>query len=616
MSVSPGSHTAASEIAPAIRYVLAATDPHAHLFEVTCTVADPDPGGQVFRLPAWTPGSYLVREFARHFVTVRAHGGDTPLQVEKIAKDTWRVAACDGPVSLVAAVYAFDLSVRAAYLDASRGFVNGASMFVTASGKEERPCELDIRASADGFAKDWQVATTMTPVDTNDRGFGLYRAADYDELIDHPVEMAALDCVTFEAGGTRHEIAVTGRHDGDLSRLARDLGRICQAHIDLFGGQPASRPPFQRYLFQILVLGDAYGGLEHRTSTSLVCKRDNLPDEASGSVSDDYRTLLGLASHEYFHAWNVKRIKPAAFTPYDLSRENYTRQLWAFEGITSYYDDLLVLRSGVIDIESYLELLGRSISALQRNPGAAVQSIAESSFDAWIKYYRQDENAPNAIVSYYLKGSLVALMLDLKLRSESTATLDDIMRALWERYGKTGVGVPEDGVQAIAEELSQLPLDDFFQRYVHGTDPLPLEAMLARIGLRLRYRQAQTDNDKGGSAGKTSSPERCWFGVTTTEGSDLKVRHVYAGGPAMKAGLASGDSVIAIDGLRATSALLQSVLQKRKPREAVRLHVFRRDELHVFDVPLESAPLDRCWLEIDEDAAAEARVRRDAWVAG
>ena len=307
-----------------VRYTLAVKDSRAHLFEMTCTVTDPEPAGQEFRLPVWTPGSYLVREFARHFVTVRAHCAGVPVQVEKTSKDTWRAAPCGGPLSFVADVYAFDLSVRAAFLDTSRGFVNGSSIFVAALGKESRTCALDLPAPR-GPCAGWRVATTMPAVDTDETGFGQYHAADYDELLDHPLEMGRFEVAAFDTGGARHEIAVTGRHRGDLARLAGDLQRICQTQIDLFGGQPGSSAPFRRYLFQVLALGDGYGGLEHRTSTSLICKRDNLPEAGVGDVSDDYRTLLGLASHEYFHAWNVKRIKPAAFMPYDLSRENYTR---------------------------------------------------------------------------------------------------------------------------------------------------------------------------------------------------------------------------------------------------------------------------------------------------
>ena len=434
-----------------VAYRIAPCDPHAHLFEVRCTVADPDAGGQAFRLPVWIPGSYLIREFARHFVAVRAETQGRSLAIAKEAKDTWRAAPSATPVTVIAQIYAFDLSVRTAYLDASRGYFNGPAVFLCPDGRADRRCEVEIIAPDGDVGRAWRVATTLPGDERSTAGFGRYHAANYDELIDHPVEMSDFASASFEAGGARHDIAVSGRHRGDLDRLARDLARVCQWQCDLFGGAPDSRAPFDRYLFQVTAVGDGYGGLEHRSSTSLLCKRGELPQPGVAKVTDDYRRFLGLASHEYFHSWNVKRIKPAAFVPYDLGGENYTRQLWAFEGITSYYDDLALVRSGVIDHASYLELLGRAITTVLRNPGRHVQSVADSSFDAWIKHYRRDENSPNAVVSYYAKGSLVALSLDLILRANGSS-LDFAMRALWQQFGRTGTGVPEDGIARLASD--------------------------------------------------------------------------------------------------------------------------------------------------------------------
>ncbi len=296
---------------------------------------------------------------------------------------------------------------------------------------------MEIVAPEGPAYRAWRVATTLPSAGAAPWGFGAYRAANYDELIDHPVEMADFLVASFEAGGATHDVAITGKVNVDLDRLTTDLARICQWQVDLFGGARGCRAPFDRYLFQVAAVGDGYGGLEHRSSTSLCCKRDELPAPGMEGVTDDYRSFLGLASHEYFHSWNVKRIKPAAFVPYDLARESYTRQLWAFEGITSYYDDLALVRCGVIDAGSYLELLGQTITGVLRTPGRHVQSVADSSFDAWIKFYRRDENAPNAVVSYYAKGALVALALDLTLR-DAGASLDDLMRLLWQRHGAGG----------------------------------------------------------------------------------------------------------------------------------------------------------------------------------
>ncbi len=598
-------------------YRLAVLDPHAHLFEVSCAVADPEPTGQRFCLPAWIPGSYLIREFARNFVTVRARAGDAPVAIAKVTKDVWLAAPCAGPLTVTAHVYAFDRSVRAAYLDSARGYVNGASLFLCPEGRGQRRCTLEIAMPDGDPQRDWRVATTMARDGAAEFGFGDYCAASYDELIDHPIEMGKFALASFRAGGARHDIAVSGRSHADLDRLARDLSRVCQWQIDLFAGAPDGRAPFDRYLFQIVATADGHGGLEHRASTSIVCRRDDLPSHGRDGIDDGYRSFLGLASHEYFHAWNVKRIKPIAFTPYELGHENYTRQLWAFEGITSYYDDLALLRSGVIEPRDYLELLGRTVTAVLRNPGRNVQSIAESSFDAWIKYYRQDENTPNAVVSYYAKGSLVALALDLTLRLRSSS-LDALMRALWQRHGLTGIGVPEGGIAALASNLAGEDLGEFFTRYVDGTDDAPLADLLRDFGVSLQLRPADGDGDRGGKPAKRSTrggrPDRASLGAAVDGGSEPKLRHVYSGGPAERAGLAGGDAIVAIDGLRASAAMIDGLLKRRPPGTPVSVHAFRGDELIVTQLVLAEAPQDTCWLTLEATVATDVRLRRDAWL--
>ena len=596
-----------------VRYRIEPVDVHAHLFEATCSVATPTASGQRFRLPTWVPGSYLIREFARHFVAVRAECPDGPVALVKEAKDTWRAAPCPGPLSVIATVYAYDLSVRAAYLDAARGFFNGGALLLAPEGFETATCELVLAAPRGESGRDWRVATTLAPVDVDAAGFGRYAAADYDELIDHPVEIADFDAAAFEVAGVRHEIAVSGRHRGDLTRLARDLAAVCRWQGELFEGTPGARPPFARYLFQIAVVGDGYGGLEHRASTSLLCSRDDLPAPGATKPTEGYRRLLGLASHEYFHSWHVKRIKPAAFVPYDLAREAYTRQLWAFEGFTSYYDDLALRRSGVIGTRSYLELLGRTITAVLRTPGRRRQSAAEASFDAWIKYYRPDENTPNAGVSYYVQGALIGLALDLELRDRGSS-LDELMRALWRTYGRPGIGVPEDGIERLASDLASESLADFFARFVAGTEELPLADLLRGVGIALRLRAARDGNDRGGTAasGDEAGPG-AWLGAVVA-GSEPRLKHVHNGGPAERAGLAAGDVIVAVDGLRASAAALERLASARRPGDAIAVHAFRRDELLTATVVLGSAPHDTCWLELDPAADEPTRQRRLAWL--
>jgi predicted metalloprotease with PDZ domain len=593
-------------------YHITPLDPDAHVFEVLCTIDDPDPAGQRFRLPSWIAGSYLIREFARQFIAVRAEATGGPVPICKVAKDVWCAGPASGALTVIASVYAFDLSVRTAYLDNMRAYFNGPSVFLCPEGREGAACTLDIVAPPGDACRHWRVATTLDADGAAAHGFGRYRAANYEALIDHPVEMSDFALAAFAAGGVRHEIAVTGRQDADLERLASDLARVCQWHIELFGGS-GSAPPFDRYLFQVTALGDGYGGLEHRSSASLICRRDELPARGHPEITDNYLHFLGLASHEYFHAWNVKRIKPESFSPYDLARENYTRQLWAFEGITSYYDDLALVRCGLVDAARYLELLGRTITSVLRTPGRHVQSIADSSFDAWIKFYRPDENAPNAIISYYRKGALVALALDLMLRTSDRGSLDAVMRTLWNRYGLRGIGVPEDGVENCVSEVAGADMHAFFDRYVRGTEDPPLGTLLEAFGIEWHLRAAANASDPGGKPATAPTPA-IWLGARI--GSDLKLLNVFTGGPAERAGLAPHDVIVAIDGIRASIDAINALSMRRTPGESIGVHAFRRDELHVVELELTAAPLDTCYLSIKPDAAERAVTLRTGWLEG
>jgi predicted metalloprotease with PDZ domain len=595
-----------------IRYAIVPARPEAHLFRVTCTVVDPDPAGQQFALPAWIPGSYMIREFARHIVSIHAESRGRAIAIEKSDKHTWRAAPASGPLVVTCEVYGWDLSVRGAHLDTTHAFFNGACVFLRVLGQEERPCELEIMRPAGARYRAWRVATAMPRKGAAPYGFGGYATADYDELIDHPVEMGEFSLAKFKARGVLHEIAITGRHRADLARLARDLRRLCEHHLRFFGGSA----PVKRYVFLVTALGEGYGGLEHRASTALLCSRDDLPLAGEAKVSERYRTFLGLASHEYFHTWNVKRIKPSVFVPYDLDHENYTTLLWAFEGITSYYDDLALVRCGLIARKEYLELLGRSITTHLRTPGRAKQSLADSSFDAWIKYYRQDENSPNAIVSYYVKGSLVALCLDLLIRDKTRGrkSLDDVMRTLWLRHGRTGIGVDEEELEQLTEEVTGLKLRRHFDDWLRSTRELPLEDLLATHGVDMDLRPAESSSDKGGkpAASKDAAP-RAALGVRArAEGKDLVVTHVLDGGAAVEAGLAAGDVLIAIDGMRPGQGGLDAALAKRRPGDRLTVHAFRRDELMTFDVRTKRAPADTCALT--ESSGGSRRRLLERWL--
>ena len=592
-----------------IRYSIVPKQPAAHLFEVTVTVADPDPSGQRFMLPVWIPGSYMVREFARNIVTLRAvNEAGRKVRVEKTDKQTWQAAPVNGPLTLRYEVYAWDMSVRAAHLDDTTGFFNATSVFLAAVGHEDAPCLVDIQKPAGPAYRSWRVATALPEArGTRRYGFGEYSAQNYDELADHPVTLGEFALATFKAHGVPHDIVIAGRVVAlDMARLAADLKRICEAQIALF--EPKSKKaPVDRYVFMTQAVSDGYGGLEHRASTALICNRSDLPVEGRPQTTEGYRTYLGLCSHEYFHTWNVKRIKPATFAPYDLTRENYTSLLWLFEGFTSYYDDLILVRTSLISPEEYFALLGKVVGGVMRGSGRLKQTVAESSFDAWVKYYRQDENAPNAIVSYYTKGSLVALAFDLTIRAQTNnrKSLDDVMRLLWQRFGRDfyrgkPVGVAEDEVEEIFAEATGADLGALFEQAVRSTRDLPLETLLEPFGISLA-----PERDKNA---------RPTLGARVRGGGDCTLAAVHDGSAAQKAGLSAGDVLVAIDGLRVTGANLDALLSRYLPGAKVEVHAFRRDELRTVQVKLDGPEVSRYSMTVTDRRAA-ARNWRERWLA-
>ena len=595
------------------QYVIWPKDPSAHLFEVRLTVAAPDPDGQIFAMPAWIPGSYMIRDYAKHVVTARAESDGRDVALAKLDKSRWQAAATERELTLVLEIFAHDESVRGAHLDQTHAFFNGTCMFPAVVGQEHAACELDIRAPEKTVGKHWRVATSMSRKGAQQYGFGTYRADDYAELIDHPVEIGELSIGEFEVCEIPHAIAIRGNTRVDMARLCHDLQTICEHHMSFLG---APRD-LDRYLFLLNAPGSGYGGLEHRWSSALICGRDNLPARGDEGVSEEYRKFLGLVSHEYFHLWNVKRMKPVAFTPYDLSQETHTNLLWVFEGVTSYYDDLGLVRSGLIDTNSYLELLGQMITRVIRSSGRRKQSVAESSFDAWTKFYKQDANASNAIVSYYAKGALIALSLDLKLRSEThgRVSLDDVMKAAWQRWGETGEGMPEDGFEALCAEVSGLDLEDFFAATVHGTGELPVEALLQTQGIDYRLRRSAGAKDLGGKAQEDGSLPTVWLGATLGSLNGKSIFSVvHNGGPAELAGISPGDELVALDGLRINTNGGDARTRRYHPGDKSDVTVFRGDELITLRLKWAEAPANTCYLQLGDDVESEIVDRRKAWL--
>ena len=515
---------------PDIHYRVEIADLNAHLFRVTLTVAKPLPQ-QRFSLPVWIPGSYMVREFSGQLQQLQARQGRPEVALTQLDKCTWQADAKPSrPLTLSWEVYANDPSVRTAMLGHERGFFNATSLCLRVEGQESVPHRLEIPApkSLKAF-KGWTLATGLTPLEVDAQGFGVYLASGYDELADCPVTLGVLWSGSFKAGGVSHRLVVSGAAPTfDSEKLLADTQKICETQIRFWHG--TKKPPFKHYVFMLHVVADGYGGLEHRNSTALICNRRDLPVRGEAKVSEGYTTLRGLISHEYFHTWNVKRLRPVEFARYDYTQENYTRLLWFFEGFTSYYDDLLLRRAGLLDNAGYLKLLNKTINQVMQTPGRAVQSVAQASFDAWVKYYRQHENTPNATVSYYTKGALVALCLDLSLRQGGQASLDQVMRALWHRC-EAGPMSEQD----LAEELQAAcgrSMAPELAAWVHGVGELPLKSLLQEHGVAVMDDPAQLAQR---------------LGLRCSETAGVVVKTVLHGGAAHAAGLAAGDEWLGVE---------------------------------------------------------------------
>ena len=519
-----------------IHYTVEAANLHAHLFRVTLTIAQPQ-AQQTVSLPVWIPGSYLVREFSKNLQNLSAQQGRRSVPITQQDKCTWTMACTPGrPLVLNYEVYAFDPSVRTAWLDSQRGFFNGTSLCLRVHGQEQAGHQLQLKAVR-GQPK-WQAATGLTPVKTDKKGFGLYQAENYDALVDCPVELGLFWSGSFVACGLPHRFVVAGALPSmDGERLLADTQKICETTLHFWHGQgkaAGQKAPHQHYLFMLNAVHDGYGGLEHRNSTALICNRSDLPRLTSPRTNEGYTTLLGLISHEYFHTWNVKQLRPDAFARYDYRHENYTPLLWFFEGFTSYYDDILLRRAGLIDDATYIQLLNKTITQVQQTPGRLVQSVAQSSFDAWVKYYRQDENTPNATVSYYTKGALVALCLDLSLRRETNDpghTLDTVMRGLWKRC--KGGPMREQDLLDELQALTGRSWQAEIQRWVHSTHELPLRELLTGQGIQI-------------SAETSGMAQRLGLRVSEVGGS-VHIKGVLRHSAAEVAGLAAGDEWLGLD---------------------------------------------------------------------
>ncbi len=543
---------------PAIHYQVAMPLPSSHLFEVTLQVVGWSVSVLDLKLPVWTPGSYLVREYAKHLQDFSAYSGGNILPWCKLGKNHWQIET-DGvsEITVKYRVFANELTVRTNHLDNSHGYFNPAALCFYLPGFADRPIAIEIIPPLG----EWRVTTPLPPVAGQ---VNVFEAVDFDTLVDSPFEIGYHKLYEFEVLGKSHELAIWGQGNADADRIIPDLQKIIQVEAGMFGGLP-----YERYVFLLHLASTGAGGLEHKNACTLNYSRFGF------RAKDKYDRFMQLVAHEFFHLWNVKRLRPKGLEKFDYDGENYTPSLWFSEGTTSYYDLLIPLRSGIYDAKSFLHNLGKEISRFLTIPGRKVQPVSESSFDSWIKLYRQDANSNNSQISYYLKGELVSLLLDLLIRErhENKRSLDDVMRQMWSEFGKEEIGFTPSQLQQAIESVAGMDLSDFFACYIDGTDELPFDKYLEPFGLQVR------------SDSEEEQPPLIGLTAKSQNGKEV-ISFVEIGCPAQVGGVDAGDELLAIDGLRVTAEHLSDRLKDYNPGDTIQVTVFHHDELRTLPVTL------------------------------
>jgi predicted metalloprotease with PDZ domain len=548
-----------SRLLPVIHYQVSMPHPESHLFEVMLRVTNWQESKLDLKMPVWTPGSYLVREYAKHLQDFRVQGTDEePLHWQKLKKNHWQIAtAGHSEINVYYRIFASELTVRTNHLDATHGYFNGAALFLYLPGYEKQPVQVKIVPPY----PNWKVTTALDSI----TGFpNTFEAADFDTLVDSPFEIGTHQSYYFEAGGKPHELAIWGQGNIKPERTIFDIEKIVETEAKMFEGLP-----YDRYVFLLHLSSQGFGGLEHKNSCSLIYSRLGFRSK------EKYYRFLQLVAHEFFHLWNVKRIRPKELEVFNYEEENYTPSLWFCEGTTSYYDLVIPLRAGIYDAKFYLEGLSKDITRLQTTPGRKVQPLQESSFDTWIKLYRPDANSNNSQISYYLKGEMVSLLLDLFIRSrhENQRSLDDVMRRMWQQFGKPEVGFTAQQLREIIESVAETNLETFFAHCLDSTEELPFDEYLEPFGLKIKA-------DEAGDA-------ILFTGMTVkTENGKEMIKFVEANSPAEKAGINAGDELLAIDGLRVSAEQLKERLQDYEAGDTIQVSLFHQDELRSLSVKL------------------------------
>ena len=588
-----------------VNYKIQVADPLQHIFKIEISFTPESESDVTLSLPNWLPGSYMIRDFAKHVLDFRAYDSKGSLSVSPESKSSYRVSHNNLPVTVEYHYYAFDLSVRKAYLDQQFGFINPASSCYEVKGFGHTPCHVEIVKPNHPLTNKWKVATGLTKTgQTQSFDWGHYEAKNYLDFTDYPILMGELDIAEFEVDQVPHYMVTAGKHFGSLERVVKDLKPICEFQKDVFGGLPSD---VDQYLFMTMVTDNGFGGLEHLNSTALVCSRHDIIKE-NDELNDNYQTFLSLCSHEYFHTWNVKRLKPEEFIPYDLNQEVYTEQLWFYEGMTSYFDDYSLVATNTISLEKYLNTLAKSLTRVARGEGQTRQALTESSYFSWTKFYQQDHTAPDQITSYYVKGAALACFADLAIRanSDNKLTLADVMREAWQRWGQNNLGTSQAGLEELfAKYLSQNDFQTFIEQ-LHQPVRFDVVEVFEKFGVSLSYHHQQKQNEWFKETlmdSKAEAPSTCkptdqppmWFGaIVAVENGAVVVKQVLNNSPAQKAGIAVGDILVALNNTKIANAdletLMKNVAVKQEKSYANLIHYFRKDVLLCANIELAESP--------------------------
>lgn len=576
----------ATETESPVRYTLSVPEPQTQLATITLRVDASEAGPLDVHMPTWRPGRYVMLDPAGTVRRFAARDGDgNTIPWRKTRGSTWTLdVPAPGPVEIEYELFANNISDRTRHVDDTHGFFSGSGVFMYTDAHRGRPCEITLDIPAH-----WDVASGLDPVEGDPRTL---RAADYDILVDSPIECGLFERFSFDVRGVPHEVTLWGDApvggEVTIERIARDFGAIVESQADMFG-----EIPYERYVFIVHAGEGLGGGTEHWNSTVMQARPERFLEQ------DEYERFLGLASHEIFHVWNVKRLRPAGLVPYDYQDENLTSLLWVAEGTTSYYDDLTLARTGLISIEGYLERLERSIAGYRANPGRMVQPLSHSSTDSWTRFNTGGSDRDNSTVSFYRKGSLVSLLLDMRIRAQTdgASSLDDLMRDIYERYPLESGGFTPQDFAAAVDRVGGGPAATFFEDYVDGLAELPLEEALRRCGIEL----VRDDEHE---------PEP-WIGLRL---NGAEVRSARADGPAYAAGLINGDEIVAIDGKRFVAGGMDDVLARHEPGETVEVTFFRRGVLRSLQVEVSTNPAAGWTLRKIEEPTAEQVSAFESWL--